>query len=53
MSAGWYSCYPTAGPSDAICCLCGVVVLAQPVPPAGQILCDHCFDRCYEGGQER
>jgi hypothetical protein len=47
MTGLWYSCCPTAGVGDAVCVRCRRAVLATSVPPAGQILCDPCFDWCY------
>jgi hypothetical protein len=47
MRGLWYSCYPTAEAGDAVCCVCRHAVLATPLPPAHQILCDRCFDRRY------
>lgn len=47
MRDKWYSCARTAGAGDAVCLACGGAVLATPVPPAAQILCDRCFDAWY------
>jgi hypothetical protein len=47
MRGLWYSCCPTTEPWEARCSVCRQAVLATPLPPAHQILCDRCFDRRY------